>query len=244
MSKDPAILFYTADYLTGTRLMTYEQKGKYMDLLCLQHQQGALSEQDMLAICGEYDERIFSKFVLTEDGKYINERMEEERAKRQRYSQSRSDNGKKGGRPKKHMESICLTYEKHSENENININKDVFISESKDKDLHSSNENNKYLDRFARFWSAYPKKVGKGDAEKRFLKLKPSEELTEQMIRAVEAQKKSAQWVRDNGQYVPNPSTWLNQERWRDELPRSPYDTTEEEREVEYQRAFKALGIT
>ena len=64
------------------------------------------------------------------------------------------------------------------------------------------------------------------------------------MIRAVEAQKNTPQWVRDGGQYIPHPSTWLNQERWRDELPRSPYDTTKEEQEAEYRRAMETLGIT
>lgn len=71
--------------------------------------------------------------------------------------------------------------------------------------------------RFARFWTAYPKKVGKGAAEKSFAKYKPSDELTDTMIRAVEASKRSAQWQRDGGQYIPNPSTWLNQRRWEDE---------------------------
>ena len=28
----------------------------------------------------------------------------------------------------------------------------------------------------------------------------------------------SAQWQRDNGQYIPHPATWLNQGRWDDEL--------------------------
>jgi hypothetical protein len=37
-------------------------------------------------------------------------------------------------------------------------------------------------------------------------------------VPAVEAQKKSKQWQKDDGQYIPNPSTWLNQGRWDDEL--------------------------
>ena len=74
-------------------------------------------------------------------------------------------------------------------------------------------------ERFDRFWKIYPKKVGKGAALKSFKKIKPGEELTQKMIGAVEAQKKSAMWLRNNGQYIPNPSTWLNQGRWEDELP-------------------------
>lgn len=76
--------------------------------------------------------------------------------------------------------------------------------------------------RFARFWAAYPKKVGKGAAEKAFGKIRPSDALTEKMIRAVEDAKMSAQWRREGGQYIPNPATWLNQKRWEDELTEAP----------------------
>ena len=43
MSKDPAILFYTGDFITGTLTMTDDQRGKYILLLCLQHQKGRLT---------------------------------------------------------------------------------------------------------------------------------------------------------------------------------------------------------
>lgn len=69
--------------------------------------------------------------------------------------------------------------------------------------------------RFERFWKAYPKKVGKGGAERSFAKYKPDDQLTETMIRAIEAQKMSRQWKEG---YIPNPQTWLNQKRWLDEM--------------------------
>lgn len=71
--------------------------------------------------------------------------------------------------------------------------------------------------RFSQFWAAYPKKQGKGAAEKAWMKLKPSETLTNQMIQALELAKKCSQWNRDGGQYIPNPATWLNQKRWEDD---------------------------
>ena len=36
--KDPAFLFYSSDFLSGTMLMTDEEIGQYIKLLCLQHQ--------------------------------------------------------------------------------------------------------------------------------------------------------------------------------------------------------------
>ena len=50
MGKDPAVLFYTGDFLVGTITMNYEQKGKYIQLLCLQHQSGRLTEEEMLIV--------------------------------------------------------------------------------------------------------------------------------------------------------------------------------------------------
>lgn len=68
------------------------------------------------------------------------------------------------------------------------------------------------------FWSAYPKKVGKDYAKKCFLKLKVDKALLEDMLKAIETQKKSDQWKQNNGAYIPHPSTWLNQGRWKDEI--------------------------
>ena len=73
--------------------------------------------------------------------------------------------------------------------------------------------------RFTEFWKAYPKKVGKKAAEKSWQKLKPDAELFERIMQAVTAAKGSEQWNRENGRFIPNPSTWINQGRWDDELP-------------------------
>lgn len=72
--------------------------------------------------------------------------------------------------------------------------------------------------RFDRFWEAYPKKVGKGEARKAFARLKVSGELLDRMLAALTRQRVSDQWNRENGRFIPNPATWLNQERWSDEL--------------------------
>jgi len=121
MSKDPAFLFYSSDFLTGTLFMTNEQVGKYIKLLCMQHQQGHLLEEDMLNICKTYDKKIFEKFAKDNNGKFYNKRLEEESIKRKQYSESRRSN-RMG---KKDMSNISTTYEEHMENENEDINKDI-----------------------------------------------------------------------------------------------------------------------
>lgn len=70
---------------------------------------------------------------------------------------------------------------------------------------------------FDKWYSHYPKKVGKAAAHKAFRKIIKTVAL-DTLIDAVELHKTSAQWTRDNGQFIPNPSTWLNQHRWEDEV--------------------------
>jgi len=76
--------------------------------------------------------------------------------------------------------------------------------------------------RFAEFWAVYPKKVGKGAAEKAFKKIQPSAKLFTQILAAISRQRNSNQWRKNNGQFIPNPATWLNQCRWEDELNYGP----------------------
>lgn len=71
--------------------------------------------------------------------------------------------------------------------------------------------------RFNDFWSAYPRKTGKGDAEKEWMRLKPNAELFETILNALNAIKETAQWKREGGRFVPLPATWLNQRRWEDD---------------------------
>ena len=133
MSKDPAVLFYTGDFLVGTMKMNFAQKGKYIQLLCLQHQDGHLSEDDMLSVCGDYDEKIFSKFVKDDDGRYYNERMEEESIKRRKFVESRQRNLVKSDKEtqveahkESHMEAHMGNHtETRMENENRNRNKNI-----------------------------------------------------------------------------------------------------------------------
>lgn len=82
---------------------------------------------------------------------------------------------------------------------------------------------------FSLFWSNYPKKIGKGYAKKCFDKIKPTSSLVDTMIEAINAQRKSEMWQRDKGQYIPNPSTWLNQQRWLDDLKIDLTDPKEDE---------------
>lgn len=70
--------------------------------------------------------------------------------------------------------------------------------------------------RFDRFWQAYPKHVGEDAAWIVWKQRRPNEELTQEILAAVARQRQSAEWQRDDGQFIPNPKTWLHQGRWKD----------------------------
>jgi hypothetical protein len=85
--KDPAFLFYSRDWLTGTHFFSFEQKGKYIDLLCAQHDHGHLSEKQISIIChGEIDDEVMAKFEVDEEGKWFNVKLDEEIKRRKEYS--------------------------------------------------------------------------------------------------------------------------------------------------------------
>lgn len=90
MAKDPAVLFYTSDFLTGVSLMTLKERGQYITLLCLQHQHGHLSDGDIKKAVGKVTEAVMDKFDRDEDGLWFNRRMETEREKREATSEART----------------------------------------------------------------------------------------------------------------------------------------------------------
>lgn len=71
---------------------------------------------------------------------------------------------------------------------------------------------------FDRFWAAYPNKVGKDAARKAWEKAKGKPKIDD-LLAILDRQKTWPKWRNDNGRYIPNPSTWINQGRWNDEPP-------------------------
>ena len=102
-------------------------------------------------------------------------------------------------------------------------------SNNNDTDTIRSNDDTGFI----AFWSAYPYKVRKATAQQVWEQLKPDEVLFATIMRALDQQKRSSQWTKDNGQYIPNPAKWLSERRWEDKLPEVPatesgtFNTTE-----------------
>lgn len=105
-----------------------------------------------------------------------------------------------------------------------------------DKDIDTPSFQTPIEESFLVFWRVYPKKVGKQDALKSFKKIKPSKELLDKMVAVIEEAKNTEQWTKNNGQYIPNPATWLNQGRWEDDISTYTRRTSAEGRQIEEDR--------
>lgn len=72
---------------------------------------------------------------------------------------------------------------------------------------------------FDLFWVAWPKgrKKSKGKAERAWKKLKPDNELVAAIMAKLKLAQASVEWAREDGKYIPHPSTWLNAKGWEDE---------------------------
>lgn len=132
-------------------------------------------------------------------------------------------NGRLGGRPSKEQKTKenqtkpKITKAKPNKTE-INLNL---------KNKNNINEDDINIDvkppiiplMFDTFWAAYPKHQDKQGAKKAFEKLNVDQTLLDLMLSAIAAWKRTDQWTKDNGQYIPMPATWLNRRRWEDDIP-------------------------
>ncbi len=94
--------------------------------------------------------------------------------------------------------------------DDTSIVRESLVRESK-KDIYIHQITN-----FEKFYSMYPRKVGKQAALRAWLKIKPDPSLVEKILQSLNLHCKSEQW--QNRQYIPHPATWLNQHRWEDEV--------------------------
>lgn len=95
------------------------------------------------------------------------------------------------------------------------------------KNVKNVKKENIYIQNFEEFWKLHPKKIAKKDCKKKYLKIldkheklikknKPSSNSHENIMRGFKLY--LIQWKNTDVQFIPNPLTWLNQERWNDEI--------------------------
>jgi uncharacterized protein YdaU (DUF1376 family) len=91
------------------------------------------------------------------------------------------------------------------------------ITNNQDKDQKPSRQTKVLAsESFDSFWKLYPKKASKKDAIKAWSKIEPDKH--PEIMQGLASHRVSQGWVRDDGQFIPNAATWLNAERWEDEV--------------------------
>ena len=106
-------------------------------------------------------------------------------------------------------------------NPNINPEKTSSpLSSSSSLSIKDKSESDSIDKEFGAFWAAYPRKVQKKTAKDKYINLHKKKSLPEieEHVRIIEQWKLTDQWKKDNGEFIPHPATWLNQERWNDEI--------------------------
>jgi uncharacterized protein YdaU (DUF1376 family) len=233
--KAPAFQFYPRDYLCdlNVRGMSYEQRGVYWELVSLCWlEQGIPSDLNAIAkILGMKHSRLVKLwpgiapcFVVDGD-RLQHPRLNAERLEQEQFAASKSVAGKAGN--DKRWGSQSDRKPSQSDTPAIANHRSASASASSTASAREviGTERTALVPaprvvadaNFAIFWQAYPRKAAKGDAEKAWRKLAPSPELQARILAAIQQQRTSTDWLRDGGQYIPYPASWLNAQRWTDE---------------------------
>lgn len=108
-----------------------------------------------------------------------------------------------------------LTNNQPTTNQQLTTIKEINNLNIKEKP-YSATSSPEYSQAFLTFWDMYPNRKNKGAAFKAFKKINPAEylEIKDGLIKA----KKSDGWLKDSGQYIPHPASWLNARGWEDEF--------------------------
>lgn len=219
MAKNPVFPLYYNDLLGSCRAFTDEELGAYLRLLIYQWDNFGLplgfDRLNLIAPTAEKNWRTIGPKFVEIDGQLFNERLEEIRAERQKFSEKQSGNGKLGGRPKTQKEPKENPDTKPNNNPKKSLhNEDEDEGELKDKKgTREEKVSVEVWPNFEDFWDAYDKKVGRPKSEKKWEKL--DQKTKEKIMQDIPLYKQQ----QPDKQYRKNPETYLNNEGWNDERP-------------------------
>lgn len=122
MSKDPAFLFYSDNFLSGVSDLTMKERGQYITLLCLQHLKGHITEKMIEISVPGVSEDVMKKFSRDENGNFFNSRLRDEADKRRKHTEKQRDRAIKGWEKRKQQKeaaanAVALPLENGNENE-------------------------------------------------------------------------------------------------------------------------------
>ena len=105
--------------------------------------------------------------------------------------------------------------------------KDTHIYSNNIREEKKNKENEELFDEmFDAFWKEYPYKANKKGAKTSFKRIKNLKDEFPLIMEALERFKQSNQWTKQNGEFIPLPTSWINQERWKDKCEIKSSETT------------------
>ena len=230
MAALPYMQFYVADYLADTTHLTAEEHGAYMLLLFSYWQTGKPLRIDRLATVARIpNERwpsvaeTLSEFFHVTETHWVQFRVEADLEAVNSKVVTASNAGKASARAKalkKQQELNDRSTDVADPLQRKPNHTDTDTDTDTDKNTKSSSP--AADDLFPKFWTLYPNKKGKAAAEKAWKKLKVTDDLFTLIAQGLAKQCASQAWLKDSGQFIPHPATWLNGKRWEDEIPSAP----------------------
>lgn len=222
----PYMKMYWGDYLGDTYHLRAIEHGGYLLMIAHYWRAGCLPDDpDKLARIARMTRKEWDRYGDTimqffPDGKH--KRIDGERTKAETISEVNKLSAKKRWNNNEQSKSLETLTE-------VDANAEQAHSVGNANHNHSYNHNQLYKKKenpkerkirskpladsdFEKFWSSYPKKVGRGAAErawKKAVQLATAEEITRIA--------KVYPWG-DDKQFIPHPATWLNQQRWQDDI--------------------------
>lgn len=215
--------FHVRDYLTKTRHLSLIEDLAYRRLLDTYYtEEGPLPSDAhrcarLVAMPEHADavELVLNEFFELHDDGWHNSRCDEEIAKFKGFA----DAGRRGAAKRwSKGEQTPPHGEANGEGNSPPNAGPMATVNRKPKTSSSSSAAPLDVDRFSEFWTAYPRKVAKPEALKAWIKIKPDDDTFAAIMAGLAAAKASRDWTKDDGQFIPHPTTWLNQRRWEDQL--------------------------
>lgn len=217
MSKDPAFLFYSSDFLTGCSDLTMEERGQYITMLCLQHQKGHLNEKTIRLSLGSISVDVRNKFLYDNEGNLYNEILEKHIKERESFVESRRINGSKGGRPKINDKPSAKpsAYPKNNLREDENKDEDIVIN--KDEKVNYENEFNEFWEHYTPIKDSKGCWVAKGSKKEcklKFIKIMSEGVSYETIINSL---KQYLEYCKTANRQSCGAEVFLNQRRWEND---------------------------
>lgn len=207
---------HIGDFIKATSRLTDAQAMAYLRLLWMYYDSEKPLPNDVdvlsLQVGLPVDELqlLLRAYFRLEDGVWKQTRCDAEIAEYRSFIDKKSQAGKASAEQRK--------------NKRIAVDEQVLNECSTDVQLTNNHkpitDNQIYISSFDTFWKQYPRKIAKDNARKAWLKIKPDEDLVQKILTAVKTHKT----FKVEEQFIPHAASWLNQNRWEDEVTVKQYD--------------------